>query len=358
MLKSCIKLFIFLNFISCSTSSLVYNTALPPYTPWGKLTNPRYIEGELIVSIKDIRVLSGDELKNDNLSKNIPDYQKPTLLLWSAQINSSTNQRNVKNLLTLPEPYDIFTEENGNIIQFWDLSNNLATHKSIAIRRRFSYLAYDYKAHLKIDSSVVSIDSIPKGILTFYTKEESFLPQTKAITSLGKQITKGIKFPVLQAKAIHEWVNKNMTYVYPPKQRGAENAIQTMQGDCGQYSNLFIALSRSIGIPAQQQSGFNFSSQKISYHVWSEIYLAGIGWIPVDATRKNGFGYLDNGRLIASVGMNIPLKHVPEWATYQNSDVQKGRTDFMQLVTIVKSGFEADISSELHVLHDKLLIIK
>jgi len=118
---------------------------------------------------------------------------------------------------------------------------------------------------------------------------------------------------------------------------------------------LFIALARSLHIPARQQSGFVFSAERVSYHVWAEVYLPGSGWFPADPTRSNGFGFLDNKRLIASLGMNIPLLFVPHWATYNNSEAEQGRTPFMQLITIVKSGFKADISTDLNVLHDSLL---
>ncbi len=75
----------------------------------------------------------------------------------------------------------------------------------------------------------------------------------------------------------------------------------------------------------------------------------------MDPTRENGFGYLDNQCSIASVSMNMPLKYVPEWATNQNSEVENGRTDFMQLVTIIKSGFRARIGTKPVVTKERLL---
>lgn len=109
-------------------------------------------------------------------------------------------------------------------------------------------------------------------------------------------------------------------------------------------------MCRIAGIPARQQSGFNFTPDNTGAHVWSEIYLPVKGWVPLDATRQDGFLFLDNKRLIASIGLNIPLKYAPEWATFKNSEGEEGRTDFMQMYTLVSNGIVADFSSSRKVI--------
>lgn len=350
----CVILLYFLS--ACSGSRSLRTETLSSVTPWSGLTNPRYIEGELRVLIKNIKVYDGNELKESNRRNKIPAGQEPILRLWSPQIQACENQRNVQWIQTQPAPSEMYTDnENGNKILFWDLSAQLQTNDSIVVRRRFSYITYEYKPDAREDSLDSGNTAIPEELKRFYTKSEPFLVQTSALINLADSIAGGKKNPFEKAKALHHWVNKHMTYEYPPEARGAGNALKTLRGDCGQYSALFIALARALGIPARQQSGFNFSSKRISYHVWSEVYLAHRGWFPVDAVRENGFGFLDNRRLTASKGMNIPIPHVPDWATYKNSEAQKGRTDFMQLVTIVKSGFQADISTLRIIIHDILL---
>lgn len=183
-----------------------------------------------------------------------------------------------------------------------------------------------------------------------YSRSERFLEQDDALIDTVFTILEHIADPVRQAETIYNWVQSRMTYVYPPEERGVRNACETYRGDCGQYSALFMTMCRIAGIPARQQSGFNFIPGNTGAHVWSEIYLPIKGWVPVDATRENGFLFLDNKRLITSIGLNIPLMNVPVWATFENSEVEAGSTDFMQMYTLATSGIIANFSSSRRVI--------
>ncbi len=336
-------------FSSCSGISDIQNYPAP--TSINGFSNPRDVEGELIVNITNIQPLSGDSLIAWNKRNNNPLDQKPTLMLWSSEIKDQTNQRDVKNLECSIEPTDKFEDkENGNTILYWNLSDELSKVDSIKIVRRFTYTDYDYKPN--VDKNIVAEkwNTIPKALKVFYTKSEPFLEQTKEIKETSAEIVGSETNPLVKAEKIFRWVRDTMKYVYPPEHRGAIAALKTCKGDCGQYSALFIDLARCAGIPARQQSGFVFVPEKIGYHVWSEIYLPVYGWVPVDATHDDGFLHIDNQRLIASVGMNIPIKHAPDWANYGNSEVENGRVDFMQLVSTVMSGVKADVNTQRIIL--------
>lgn len=349
------KLFVLAVLVFLISCFPIFKQTLPrvDQTEW---SHPRFLEGELRIVIKNIHLLNGDSLRFSNVQNHIPVNQPPTLLMWSSQIPNIASQRQVKIQRIDPPATDTFIDsENGNTILFWNLSHKLKEGDSLIIDRRFSYVCYDYKPQVNRDSVFWDWRHIPEPVKTFYTKSEPFLELTPEIKTLADSIVRGEKNPYKQARLLHHWVTANITYVYPPEKRGAMAAYQYRSGDCGQFADLFIALARSLGIPARLQAGFVFSKERVSYHVWAEIYLPNKGWFPVDPTRKNGFGFLDNKRLIASVGMNIPLKFAPVWATYQNSEVEDQHTDFMQLVTMVKSGFTADINTEPIVLKDSLL---
>lgn len=319
-------------------------------------SQPRYVEGELIVILDSIRVLTGKELYNFNIAHSISEKQKPTLMLWSSEIINRKTQKNVQYLECVPKPTLTFVDStNENKISFWDFSDSLSLKPKIIIKRKFSYTAFDYKPFINKDLVEKNWNSIPEKIKFTYTKSEAFLPTTGKIDSVSNAITKSIKNHVDKAKAIFNWLRNNITYVYPPSKRGAIEILNTHEGDCGQYSNLFISLSRAAGIPARQQSGFNFIPGNTGYHAWSEVYFPTYGWVPVDATREDGFCHLDNKRLIASVGMNIPLKNVPSWASNVTNEIVNGNADFMQLVTIVASGLEMKIKTERNILKSKLL---
>lgn len=122
-----------------------------------------------------------------------------------------------------------------------------------------------------------------------------------------------------------------------------DNAVRDKQsgeeyyfGGCGQYNALFVALCRSVGIPARAVAGFvgyrpwitaadfkkPFSEldtmqspeglsggqhyTAMSPHVWSEFYLPNYGWIPAE-TMGSQLGYWHNRRLIMHKGRNVKI---------------------------------------------------
>lgn len=336
-------LFTFLFLAGCSSSSF--------FTPSHGYTHPRLVEAEFTITIDSIHVLEPDSLKASNIRRGIDSVQAPVFLLWSADIIDRPAQRVKESVFLSTVPTEIVTEhENGNRICFWDLSKQLSGPTQIVIKRKFSYITYDYVK--KIDEATLpdTYSGEPEELFYLYTKAEPSLEQTPALILLADSIVRGERTPAEKVHRIFDFVRAKMHYKYPPDARGVLEAIKCYEGDCGQYSALFIGLCRCAGIPARQQSGLVIDSVKFGYHVWSEVYLPATGWVPMDATIPDGFAHLPNNRVIASVGMNIPLRHVPSWATYLDQDAQGNRTDFMQFATMVTSGFTAKISTERKLL--------
>ncbi len=312
-------------------------------------SNPRLVTGELIVRMDNIELLEGEARVKSNLAQGLAADERATLHVWSSDIVDHPTQKILAGSTVQPKPRHSWVEfEYGNKILMWLPS--FAPGGSYVITRKFRYITFDYRPEVDRKAERENWNQIPPKIIEKYTRAERFLEQDDALIDTVFQLLENVADPVSQAEAIYNWVRINMTYVYPPEARGVRNAAETLAGDCGQYSALFMTMCRIAGIPARQQSGFNFVPENTGAHVWSEIYLPVKGWVPVDATRKNGFLFLDNKRLITSTGLNIPLQHTPEWATFENSEVENRNTDFMQMYTLASSGINAKFSSSRRVI--------
>jgi hypothetical protein len=74
----------------------------------------------------------------------------------------------------------------------------------------------------------------------------------------------------------------------------AREVLRTRVGDCNEHTALFVAMARSIGMPARIAVGLVFMHGAFYYHAWPEVYIAdpstslGAGkqglWLPVDPT--------------------------------------------------------------------------
>jgi transglutaminase-like putative cysteine protease len=108
-----------------------------------------------------------------------------------------------------------------------------------------------------------------------------------------------VKDPVAQGKAIYEWVVENCIYDPLPKRVGNIDIGRLLEsgnlaGRSGDIALLFVALCRSIGIPARPVFGLRIDSSRLfgslgvtgklaeAQHCRAEFYTPGYGWIPVD----------------------------------------------------------------------------
>lgn len=80
-------------------------------------------------------------------------------------------------------------------------------------------------------------------------------------------------------------------FTYQVREEGAPRPPeQTLTGRCGScrdYTTLFMAACRSLGIAARFVSGYLFGNpqQEHQLHAWAEVYLPGAGWRGFDPTE-------------------------------------------------------------------------
>ncbi|NHJ48015.1 MAG: hypothetical protein FK733_09525 [Asgard group archaeon] len=107
--------------------------------------------------------------------------------------------------------------------------------------------------------------------------------------------------PIVFAEKAVKLVNSLIKYKIQPDEYGAKYAIEKGEGDCTEFSALFVALCRAAGIPARTNAGFSFVNNW-ERHATAE-FLVGGKWIPVDVTGQNGdsiiIGHLPNNIILS-----------------------------------------------------------
>src|SRR5688572_8967010 len=120
---------------------------------------------------------------------------------------------------------------------------------------------------------------------------ESDAPEIRAE---AEQAVRGATDVRVRAERLTRYVNglldKKPTVSFP----SAREVLRTRVGDCNEHTALFVAMARSIGIPARIAVGLVFMHGAFYYHAWPEVYIAdpstSLGarsqglWMPVDPT--------------------------------------------------------------------------
>ena len=157
---------------------------------------------------------------------------------------------------------------------------------------------------------------------------DALVPITGLPADLAVKVTEGKAQPLDKARAIYDYVFTTLKYDKTGTGWGRGDvlyACDAKKGNCTDFHSLFIAMARSQGIPARFEIGFPLPPDKhaaeiAGYHCWSDFYLDGKGWIPVDISeawkhpekRDYFFGSHDVNRVQFSMGRDLRLSPAQE----------------------------------------------
>jgi len=189
---------------------------------------------------------------------------------------------------------------------------------------RFTAVRREHKVALDAASlQNVSGSASRDPSLQRYLEPDKLVPLNGTIAELAGEHTAGDTSAIQKARHIYDYVLATMRYDKSGEGWGRGDAVwacTSKRGNCTDFHSLFIGMMRSSGIPARFEIGFPLPEGKSEgdipgYHCWAEFHLAGVGWVPVDASEawKNPakhdffFGAHDTNRVFFTYGRDIRL---------------------------------------------------
>ncbi len=169
---------------------------------------------------------------------------------------------------------------------------------------------YGYSAIIQTNNQQLEVkDKIPYPLTEQQIQGlQQYLKPTKTIdsdnpeiiakaTELAEGETDLFKISFKLASWVEENVNYDLNTVTETASLPASWVLQHKEGVCDEMTSLFIAMSRSLGIPARFVSGVSYSTSKLfkepwQPHGWAEVYFPEIGWVSFDITFGE-YGYID-----------------------------------------------------------------
>ena len=220
-------------------------------------------------------------------------------------------------------PYTALVDpEYGNRFLRFDLSRGVAPDREeldLAVTFRVSRDA------ARIGDTTREDESPSQASLARHLGPDRLVPTDGRIAQEAERVAAGVGEPFARARRLYEHIVS--TVVYDKSGQGwgrgdARYACDIRAGNCTDFHSLFIGQARALGIPARFVMGLSLpdgaSDGAIAgYHCWAEFYVAGRGWIPIDASEASKrrerqdalFGGLDANRIEFTIGRDI---HIPE----------------------------------------------
>ncbi len=157
--------------------------------------------------------------------------------------------------------------------------------------------------------------NLPDDVLIYTQPSEMIDSDSAAVVRMATKLAEGESELYSVVFNIGKWVEENVEYdlnsLTAEATYSASWVLDKRSGVCDEISTLFIAMVRSLGIPARYISGLaytNFQDKNDwGAHGWAEVYFPNVGWVPFDVTYSQ-FGYVDPTHIILkySVDSNEP----------------------------------------------------
>ncbi len=156
------------------------------------------------------------------------------------------------------------------------------------------YESYVTEAYLDVPKGMEQVKKVAEEIRTY--KRDYFSIEGKASVNFDR---------INKAHQVADWMRNNTSYSLelPELPKGSDPVEfflgTSRQGYCMHYASASALILRELGVPARYVSGYVAGSYKkndvsgmheatvldSNAHAWVEIYLEGIGWIPVEVTK-------------------------------------------------------------------------
>jgi transglutaminase-like putative cysteine protease len=195
--------------------------------------------------------------------------------------------------LATTDPFQTVTEEELNIPMKWEKVQDRDYRNDICVLHP---QPEDSGKTIELRYRVVRKEkgaySASSAEAARYLRPEKLVPINETFRTLAQKATAGKSDDLQRAKALYDHVMGRMRYDKSGTGWGRGDAMYACDagtGNCTDFHAYFIALTRSIGIPARFAIGATIPADKNEgtiegYHCWAE-FLADGRWVPVDISE-------------------------------------------------------------------------
>ena len=172
-------------------------------------------------------------------------------------------------------------------------SEDVITNKNV-FEHSFSVDVYSTETTVK-ESAVRKYSDEVLVYYNDYLKSDIIVPSDdESIVECSAKIVGKTKNPYTKAKLIYNWVLENIKIedTLHAADDSVVDVLKSKKADAYEITMLYSALLRACGIPTVPNAGILLDSKLVSSnHWWTEFYIEGIGWIPVDIALAAGLQY-------------------------------------------------------------------
>ncbi|MCK6614454.1 MAG: transglutaminase-like domain-containing protein [Ignavibacteriaceae bacterium] len=231
----------------------------------GRFTAPKTIELHYTLSVKADVVPEGEIIR-----------------CWMPFPRATVRQSDIQLLSASQNDYIIAPEE--------QLHRSIYMEKKAEAGKKTEFsFKVSYKAKSEYTNLLTAVNPQPfdaKSLAEHISERPPHIVFTDKIKALSDQLVKPGMTDIEKLTSFYTWISSNIPWAsaleYSTIPNISDYCITNGKGDCGIKTLLFMTLARYNNIPAKWQSGWMLHPGSLNLHDWAEVYIGGLGWVPVD----------------------------------------------------------------------------
>ena len=193
----------------------------------------------------------------------------------------------------------------------------------------------------------------------FLKATRDFAADNEQVKTQAKKIAGTDRDAWSVARKLAGWTYKNLEWKHVANADAAQT-LATREADCSEFSALFIAMARSLGLPARMVTGLAYSGNSFGGHAWVEVWIG--RWIELDPTWGTDFvdatHIRDNSNaLVTSAALNLIEVEVLEVKRTVPQFQKSAKALAQHLATAIPTAARSDIEAaiDLPTLTDEFM---
>ncbi|MCH5374157.1 MAG: serine hydrolase, partial [Planctomycetes bacterium] len=130
----------------------------------------------------------------------------------------------------------------------------------------------------------------PEAEKLYLKPEKNYSMESDLMRRTAASLVAGATTDFEKMVRIHDYVIRTIRYVRDDDWDPAETVLTRGTGSCSEYNYVLSGLCRLAGLPTRCVGGSTNGLRELPttdtvYHRWTEVFLPGFGWFPVDCSR-------------------------------------------------------------------------
>jgi transglutaminase-like putative cysteine protease len=176
----------------------------------------------------------------------------------------------------------------SNIVHYFELSE---PHSTLTVESNLCVTTHKF-AGLPLDARPAGVERLKEALSAGrafdFLHESRFVETSPEIWRLAVDAVGAERDVWQQALRLMAFVHAHLAYESRSTQVNthARDVLAQKRGVCQDFAHVMISLCRSLKIPAVYVSGYLATEAASATHAWTEVFVPGQGWQPLDPTHN------------------------------------------------------------------------